>query len=299
MSIVPGTVLVQRYRVVRHLRREGLGEVFSAEDASAGRHVGVKVLGEPPMRLDPGGVLSTPERMPLEEAQARFQREAAACQRLRGPHTLPSIDGGKDPEHGPLLVFELREGELLSDRLARLGPIPFGALHPLFEQLWLAIAELHEIGIIHRDISSTNVLLDRGPHGERLTLLDLGSCKLPPAQSDEAVSPPSRCLGDFRFASPEQLVKGKTVDHRADLYAAMTVVFQALTGELPYAARNLMMLADMKTRTPPRRIGNLMPPPVDKHVEVFVNRGLAHSPDRRFANIAEVIDGWRTLRPAT
>ncbi|CAN94996.1 Protein kinase [Sorangium cellulosum So ce56] len=299
MSIVPGTVLLQRYRVVRHLRREGLGEVFSAEDASTGRRVAVKVLGEPPMRQEPGGVLNTPERMPQQEAEARFRREAVACERLRGPHTLPSLDGGKDPAHGPLLVFELREGELLSERISRQGPLPFSAVHPLGEQLWSAVAELHEIGIIHRDISSANVLLDQGPDGERLTLLDLGSCKLPPGLSDAAPTLPSRCLGDFRFAPPEQLTKGKTVDHRADLYAAMTVIFHALTGELPYAARNLMMLADLKTRTPPRRLGSLMPPPVDREIEVFVNRGLAHSPDRRFASIAEVIQGWQALSPAT
>ncbi|WP_437962137.1 serine/threonine-protein kinase [Sorangium sp. So ce119] len=295
---MPGTVLLQRYGVVRHLRREGLGEVFSAEDASTGRRVAVKVLGEPPSRVDPGSVFSAPERMPLAEAEARFRREAAACERLRGPHTLPSIGGGADPKHGPFIVFELREGELLAERIARSGALPFDATHPLIEQLWLAIAELHEIGIIHRDISSANVLLDRGPDGDRLTLLDLGSCKLPPALCDEETTVAGRCLGDPRYAPPEQLMRGKTVDHRADIYAAMTVVFQALTGELPYAARNLMMLADLKTRTAPRRLGNMMPPPVDRQLEVFVNRGLAHSPDRRFANIAEVIDGWRALRPA-
>ena len=75
MPIVPGTVLLQRYRVQRHLRREGLGEVFSAEDASADRRVAVKVLGEPPERVDPlggfpVGVLSTPERMDVAEAKA-------------------------------------------------------------------------------------------------------------------------------------------------------------------------------------------------------------------------------------
>ncbi|XXT25571.1 serine/threonine-protein kinase [Sorangium sp. So ce429] len=296
---MPGTVLLQRYRVVRHLRREGLGEVFSAEDASTGRRVAVKVLGEPPTRVDTGSVLGAPERMTTAEAEARFRREAVACERLQGPHTLPSIGGGADPKHGPFIVFELREGELLGDRIARQGAIPFGDLHPLVEQLWLAIAELHEIGLIHRDISAANVLIDRGPDGERLVLLDLGSCKLPPALCDEELTVASRCLGDPRYAPPEQLMKGKAVDHRADIYAAMTVVFQALTGELPYAARNLMMLADLKTRTAPRRLGNLMPPPVDRQVEVFVNRGLAHSPDRRFANIAEVIDGWRALRPAS
>lgn len=298
MSIVPGTVLLQRYRVQRHLRREGLGEVFSAEDASTGRRVAVKVLGEPPERLDPTRMLSAPERMTREEAAARFEQEARACARLRGPHTLPSIDGGKDPEHGPVIVFELREGELLGDRLARQGPIPFKVLYPLVEQLWLALAELHELGIVHRDISSMKVLLDRGPDGERVTLLDLGSCKLPPALSGEELSFSDRGLGDVRFVPPEQIGNAKSVDHRADLYAATTVVFQALTGELPYAARNVMMLADLKTRTAPRRLGSMMPPPVDRQLEVFVNRGLAHNPDRRFAGIADVLEGWRALRPS-
>ncbi|WP_234022588.1 serine/threonine-protein kinase [Sorangium cellulosum] len=296
---MPGTILLQRYRVLRHLRREGLGDVFSAEDTSAGRRVAVKVLGELEERVDPLKVLGAPERMSLAEAVARFRREAIACARLRGPHTLPSIGGGDDPQHGLVIVFELREGELLVDRLVRRGPFPLAALHPLVEQLWLAIAELHEIGLLHRNICSANVLLDRGPEGERLTLLDLGSCRLPLSEGDEEPPLSGRKLGDVRYVPPEQIASTKAVDHRADIYAATTVVFQALTGELPYAARNLMMLADLKARTAPRRLGNLMPPPVDREVEVFVNRGLAHSPDRRFASIAEVIEGWQALRPAT
>lgn len=287
MSIVPGTVLVQRYRVLRHLRREGLGEVFSAEDSRTGAVVAVKVLGAPPDSMD------------RAEAAARFRHEALACARLRGPHTLPSIHSGRDPEHGPLIVFELREGELLSERIARTGPLPFEVLHPLAEQLWLAIAELHALGIVHRDIRSTNVLIDRGPEGERLTLLDLGSCKLPPAICDEELTHANRTLGDLRFMPPEQIHAARSVDHRADIYAGMTVVFEALTTELPFAARNPVMLADLKARTAPRRLGSLMPPPVDRQIEVFVNRGLASNPDRRFGAITDVLEGWRALRPAS
>lgn len=287
MSIVPGTVLEQRYRVLRRLRREGLGEVFSAEDSRTGAVVAVKVLGAPPGAMD------------RAEAAARFRHEALACARLRGPHTLPSIHGGRDAEHGPLIVFELRDGEILSERIARTGPIPFEVVHPLAEQLWLAIAELHELGIVHRDIRSSNVLIDRGPGGERLTLLDLGSCKLPPAICDEELPKADRPLGDLRFIPPEQIQGAGAVDHRADIYAAMTVVFEALTAEVPFAARNLVMLADLKARTAPRRLGSLMPPPVDRQLEVFVNRGLANNPERRFAAIADVLEGWRALRPAS
>ncbi len=124
-------------------------------------------------------MLTTPERMPQQEAEARFRREAAACERLRAHTHRPRSTAARTCARSSPRVRAARGGA--AQRAHRpAGPLLFSAVHLLGEQLWSAIAELHEIGIIHRDISSTNVLLDQGPDGERLTLLDLGSRKLLP-----------------------------------------------------------------------------------------------------------------------
>jgi eukaryotic-like serine/threonine-protein kinase len=286
LSIEPETVLLKRYRVRRHLRREGLGDVFAAEDTSGGEHVAVKALGAPR------------EHMTQTEAAARFRREAKVFKSMRGDYLLRSIEAGEDAEHGLVIVYELREGELLSNRLRDRGPMQLDALFPLVEQLWSALADLHGLGIVHRDVRSANLLLDQGPNGERLTLINFGSCKLPPSQAEEdELTQHGQILGDLRFISPEQIGESKAVDVRTDIYGGMSVVFHAITGEYPFASLNPLMLVDLKHRTAPRRIGQLTVPPVDRQLESFVARGLANTPDRRFATSAEALEAWRALRP--
>src|SRR4051812_280704 len=117
MTIPPGTILVDRYRVQSHLRRENLGHVFAAEDTRAGQRVAVKVLAQDASEPHaPGGPRGN-------DAPVRFLQEGRALTQVRSDHIAPVLALEEDPAHGPVIVLELREGECLLDRLKRSGPM--------------------------------------------------------------------------------------------------------------------------------------------------------------------------------
>jgi eukaryotic-like serine/threonine-protein kinase len=285
MTIELGSLLLDRYRVVRYLWREGLGDVYRAEHAETGEAVTVKVLGPPVSRL-----------MGAAQASSRFRQEAEASARLRSPYLLPLREVDEDDIHGPVLVFAGRDGDLLINHLRRTGPMPLAALKPLLTQLWLALIDLHKSGVLHRDISPYNLLVDQQESGgERLTVLNLGSCKLPLSMGGEELTQFGQSIGEFAFMPPEQIGKAKTVDHRADIYSATTVIFQALCGQLPFNARNLLLLVEMKTRGEPRRLSEILTTPVDPELEEFTARGLARDPEGRFGTAEEALAAFRAL----
>jgi len=241
LDLEPGTVVANRYRIGRPLGRGGMGEVFAAENIRTGRPVAIKLL-----RQDSKGKSS---------AVARFRQEARAAGRINSDHVTQVLDVEEDTEHGVVLVFELLEGESLIDRLKRTGPIPFDELWPIIEQVWMGLADAHRADIIHRDLKPSNVFLERRPDGStRVKILDFGISKVPKEVGGETLTEMGQSLGTFSFMPPEQIGKAKTVDHRADIYACTTLIYQSLTGQLPYSARNILVMVEMKTKTDARTI---------------------------------------------
>ncbi len=285
MDIDPGTVVANRYRIGRPLGRGGMGEVFAAENIRTGRPVAVKLL-----RSDSKAKSS---------AVARFRREARAAGSINSDHVTQVLDVEEDTEHGIVLVFELLEGESLIDRLKRTGPVGFDELHPIVDQVWMGLADAHRAGIIHRDLKPSNVFLERRPDGTiRVKILDFGISKLPKEMGGETLTEMGQSLGTFSFMPPEQIGKAKTVDHRADIYACATMIYQALTGQLPYTARNILVMVEMKTKTEARKLADAMGMTVDPRLEAFLAKGLARDPTQRFQSALEALNAWRDLRPA-
>jgi serine/threonine protein kinase len=261
-----------------------MGEVFAAENVRTGRHVAVKLL-----RADSKAKTSAVER---------FRREARAAGSINSDHVTQVLDVEEDPEHGIVLVFELLEGESLIDRLKRTGPIPFEELHGIIEQVWMGLADAHRVGIIHRDLKPSNVFLERRPDGQmRVKILDFGISKLPKEMGGETLTEMGQSLGTFSFMPPEQIGKAKTVDHRADIYACATLIYQALSGQLPYSARNILVMVELKSKTDPRSLSEAMDRPVDPRLEAFLRRGLAREPGDRFQSAVEALSAWREMRP--
>jgi eukaryotic-like serine/threonine-protein kinase len=284
LDIDPGTVVANRYRISRPLGRGGMGEVFAAENIRTGRPVAVKLL-----RSDSKAKSS---------AVARFRREARAAGSINSDHVTQVLDVEEDAEHGIVLVFELLEGESLIDRLKRTGPIPFDELHPIIDQVWMGLADAHRAGIIHRDLKPSNVFLERRPDGSiRVKILDFGISKLPKEMGGETLTEMGQSLGTFSFMPPEQIGKAKTVDHRADIYACATMIYQALSGQLPYTARNILVMVEMKTKTEARKLADAMGCAVDPRIEGFLARGLARDAGARFQTALEALNAWRDLRP--
>lgn len=283
MEIEAGTVLASRYRVQKPLGRGGMGEVFAAENIRTGRVVAVKVL-----RAD---------AKQKSSAVARFKREARAAGAIHSDYVTQVLDVEEDEEHGILIVFEMLEGESLIERLKRAGPMSFDELFPLVEQIWMGLVDAHKAGVIHRDLKPSNVFLERRPDGGvRVKLLDFGISKLPREVGGETLTEMGQSLGTFSFMPPEQIGKAKTVDHRADIYAVATLIYQALSGQLPYAARNILQMVELKTKNEPRKLGEVLDQPVDPALERFLAKALARDPEHRQESAAEALEAWRELR---
>jgi eukaryotic-like serine/threonine-protein kinase len=284
LDIDPGTVVANRYRISRPLGRGGMGEVFAAENIRTGRPVAVKLL-----RSDSKGKSS---------AIARFRQEARAAGSINSDHVTQVLDVEEDPEHGVVLVFELLEGESLIDRLKRTGPIPFDELWTIVDQVWMGLADAHKVGIVHRDLKPSNIFLEARPDGTtRVKILDFGISKLPKEMGGETLTEMGQSLGTFSFMPPEQIGKAKTVDHRADIYACATMIYQSLTGQLPYASRNILQMVELKGKTDARKLSEASGGPVDPRLEAFVSQGLARDPAKRFQTSNEALSAWRDLRP--
>jgi serine/threonine-protein kinase len=280
-----GTVVATRYRILRPLGRGGMGEVWAAENIRTGRQVAVKLLRS--------------ESKAKSSAIERFRREARAAGSINSDHVTQVLDIDEDAEHGIAIVFELLEGESLIERLKRTGPMGFEELHPIIEQVWLGLADAHRAGIIHRDLKPSNVFLERRPDGvTRVKILDFGISKLPKELTGDTLTEMGQSLGTFSFMPPEQIGKAKTVDHRADIYATTTLIYQALSGQLPYEARNILLMVELKSKQEPRTLGAAMDGPVAPALEAFLAKGLARDPGARFQSAAEALAAWRDLAPA-
>jgi serine/threonine-protein kinase len=285
LALEPGSVIAKRYRVTRQLGKGGMGEVFAAENTRTGRMVALKVLRA--------------EAKSKQTAIERFRREARAAGSIHSDFVTQVLDVEDDSEYGIVLVFELLEGESLVERLKRTGPLHFDELWPVVEAVWMGLGDAHGAGIVHRDLKPSNVFLEDRPGGRRrVKILDFGISKLPKKISTQSLTQVGQSLGTFSFMPPEQIGKAKTVDHRADIYACTTLIYQALSGKLPYQAKNVVAMMELKNKQDPRPLADAMGVPVDPRIEAFIARGLARDPDRRFQTAAEALDEWRRLRPA-
>jgi serine/threonine-protein kinase len=283
LAIEPGTVIAKRYRVTSQLGKGGMGEVFAAENTRTGRIVALKVLRA--------------ESKQKQSAIERFRREARAAGSINSDFVTQVLDVEDDPEHGIVLVFELLEGESLVERLKRTGPVRFEELWGIVEAVWMGLADAHAAGIVHRDLKPSNVFLEERRGNLRVKILDFGISKLPKKISTQSLTQVGQSLGTFSFMPPEQIGKAKSVDHRADIYACTTLIYQALSGKLPYHAKNVVAMMELKNKTEPRTLGEVMKTPVDPRLEAFIARGLARNPDERFQSCVEALAGWRQLRP--
>jgi serine/threonine-protein kinase len=284
LEIEAGTIVANRYRILRPLGRGGMGEVFAAENTRTGRTVAIKLLHS--------------DAKAKRSAVERFKREARASGVINSDHVTQVLDVEEDQEHGIVLVFELLEGESLIERLKRTGPIPFEELWSIVEQVWIGLADAHRVGIIHRDLKPSNVYLERRPDGKtRVKILDFGISKLPKEMEGETLTEMGQSLGTFSFMPPEQIGKAKTVDHRADIYACTTMIYQSLTGQLPYVAKNVLVMVELKAKEEPRRLADAVDGHVDPRLEAFVAKGLARSADHRFQTAVEALAAWRELHP--
>ena len=161
---------------------------------------------------------------------ARFIREAKLLGQLRHAHIVRALDAGDSP-HGPYLVTEFIDGETIDSLVKRDGPLPLATALEFTRQAALALAYSHSLGIVHRDVKPSNLLVDQQG---MLRIVDFGLAKPSPGNDGLAADGESTCfqafLGTVAYAAPEQLQASRNVDHRADVYALGCVLYFLFTG---------------------------------------------------------------------
>jgi serine/threonine-protein kinase len=257
-------VLVDRYELGPVLGQGGMAKVHQGLDRQLGRQVAIKVLASP---FDHD-----------REFVERFQREARAAAGLSHPNIVAVFDSGSD-EGTHYIVTELVEGETLADRLRRDGPMPQAEAVAVAVDIARALAAAHERGLIHRDIKPGNVML---LPDARVKVVDFGIAR---AAGSDTLTHTGVVLGSTAYLSPEQ-ASGQPVDERADLYALGCVLYEMLTGRVPFSA-------DTPIATMYRHVNEDPPPPstfapIPSELEDIVMRALEKDPKRRFASASEL-----------
>jgi eukaryotic-like serine/threonine-protein kinase len=258
-----GQLIDDRYQVEELIGTGGMSSVYRAHDTILGRHVALKVLHE--------------HFSNDEEYVERFRREARAIARLNHPNIVTVIDRGEF-EGRQFIVFEHVSGENLKELVQREGPLPVQEALALTRQVARGLAFAHEHGIVHRDVKPQNVLLDEEGSPK---VTDFGIARSLDPQ--EGLTQTGTLLGTSDYIAPEQ-ASGRRVDERSDQYALGVLLYELLTGEVPYPAETFMAVAMRHLRDPVpsvRERRREVPPEVD----AIVARAMAKNPNDRFPSV--------------
>ena len=274
-SIARDTIVDGRYRAQRRLGSGGMAEVWCAEDEVLGRRVALKLMG--------GRFAEDPE------FRERFRREAQAAAGLTHPNIVAIFDRS-EWDGTPYIAMELVDGRTLKELVTERGPLPPEIAVSLTEQILRALGYAHRSGIVHRDIKPQNVIID----GEgQAKVADFGIAR---AGETSEMTQAGAIVGTMQYLSPEQ-AEGHPVDRRADLYSAGIVLYELLTGQVPFDGEAPISIAIKQINerpVPPRQLEPGIPPAL----EAVVLRALEKDPARRYQNAEEFIAALEQARRA-
>src|SRR5215218_2089960 len=275
MSEAGKTVLDNRYDVVRPLGSGGMGEVFLARDRVLGRDVALKVL-----RTQYAGD---------SEFAERFKREARSAASLSHPNIVQVYDRGETEDGSSYIAMEYVPGGTLKERISKDGPLGAAEAATLGAKVAEALGAAHDRGMVHRDIKPQNVLLtDKGD----AKVADFGIAR---AASSATISRTGSVMGTAGYMSPEQAL-GKPATSKSDLYSLGVVLYEALTGGLPYTADNPIAVS-MKHVNQPVRSPREIDPTIPEGMNALVTRLMAKNPEDRYASADDLADDlWKISR---
>ncbi|MGD8859222.1 MAG: serine/threonine-protein kinase [Myxococcales bacterium] len=278
-----GRTISGRYRVHRLIGQGGMGKVFEAQQIPLGRSIALKVLGA----SDPGSMQAEGEA----EFQKRFFHEAAILARLKSPHTVTVFDYGRDDDLY-FIAMELIDGEPLDRLLRTRGALPPAEAVGLALQICRSLREAHAQGVVHRDLKPANVLVTLSDDGEEhVKVLDFGLAKRLHGSTED--TNPNVVPGSPKYMAPEA-IRQETVDGRADIYALGVILYQMLTGSVPFDAESHMdILVAHLQQTPESISARVGPGKVPPALEALVMRCLAKTPAERFTGMSELIEAFR------
>jgi serine/threonine protein kinase/beta-lactam-binding protein with PASTA domain len=279
-----GTLLERRYRVDRLLARGGMSSVYRGTDTRLDRPVAIKIMD--PRFADDRSFVD------------RFVREAQSAARLHHPHVVAVHDQGFDLPHGAesglaFLVMELVDGGTLRDLLDAQGPLDVATALSVAEPVLSALAAAHRAGLVHRDVKPENVLIGRaGPHtGGVVKVADFGLVR---AVASAGTTSSSVILGTVAYLSPEQVETG-AASARGDVYSAGILLFEMLTGRVPYTGDTAISVAFRHVNDDVPRPSELrpdLPPALDE----LITRATRRDPQLRPADAGEFLTELTAVR---
>jgi serine/threonine protein kinase len=229
MSTLVGLQLSGRYRLDAQIGAGGMSTVYRAFDVVLERRVAIKLLHR--------------EMSADSDQLERFRREARAVAQLSHPHIVGVIDAGED-ENRPYIVFEYVEGQTLKERIRDLGRLPVDESIAYAIEIARALGSAHAHGIVHRDVKPQNVLIDEEGSAK---VTDFGIAR---SLKDDGLTADGRVLGTTDYVSPEQAL-GHDVNGQSDIYSLGIVLYEMLTGEVPFHGENQISVAMKHVREDP------------------------------------------------
>jgi Protein kinase domain/GAF domain len=282
--IVPGTLVGDRWTIGRELGRGAVGVVYEARDPD-GVRAAVKFL--------------LPEWRGREEVLDRFAREARVLMRLDTPHVGRLLDvGNLDARLGgvPYLVLEYLEGKDLGDVIRDVGQVPIPQAVRWCADACDGAAQAHEVGVVHRDIKPSNIFLaDTGGREAVVKVVDFGLAAGDPSPENASKLTGEYVIGSPAYMAPEQMIASSNVDARADIWSMGVVLYELLSGQLPFSgATPLEMFAAVMTR-PPIPLAAHFEGGLPTRIEAIVGKCLQKDRAERYPTVRALAEDLRAI----
>ncbi len=268
-------VLDGRYQLLEQIGEGGMGRIYKALQVSTGRFVAVKFLTS---------TKPTPEGD--DHHIRRFRQECAAIAEMSHPNIVSVIDYGVDDESRPYIVMEFVGGESLAEIIDANRQIAMGVFANIVRQLCDGLSHAHSKNLIHRDLKPSNVMIVSDGSGQTIVkIVDFGLAKRP---DDKNITRTGEVLGSPVYMSPEQCM-GQPLDCRSDIYSLGCLMFEALTGSLPFRGESTMEIVVQRVTTDPLTLKQAAPErEFPAQLQTIITKLLAQQPEHRYANADEV-----------
>jgi TolB-like protein/Tfp pilus assembly protein PilF/predicted Ser/Thr protein kinase len=269
--LTEGDTVAARYTIIEELGRGGMGVVYKAEDTKLRRTVALKFV--------------PPELTHVPEVKDRFMREAQAAAALDHPNICTVYEFGED-DGANFISMAYIEGQSLKQKIEA-GPLGLEAALKIAEHVAEGLQEAHQKGVVHRDIKSANIMVtERG----QAKIMDFGLARV---AGSTLLTKDGSTMGTVAYMSPEQ-ARGQEVDHRTDIWSFGVVLYEMLTGELPFKGEHEQAVIYSIMKAIPRPVTELQAG-IPVSIEQVVAKALEKDPEKRYQQIEELLDDLKSI----